>query len=268
MSPLIEILLLSLLGSVFALIGGVLFLYTPSVKSALLQYSVPFAAGVLLTTAVMGMLPEAVHVIGEQAYLILILSFFSVYLFDTLGTKIHHHEEGHHHSEPKRTVKQSSTIMVMIGDSIHNFVDGVAIAASFIINPGLGLMTAISTFLHEVPHEIGDFGVLLNAGWKKRDVLLVNIASSLVTIIGALSVLYLFSDETIIGYLLSIAAGMFIYIGASDFLPSPGSAASSKKAAVWSIVGAAIMICIYFLVPHEHPHEDHLESDAHEQHSH
>ena len=167
MSDLIAIILLSLFGSVLSLVGGVIILSTKRWSQILSKYSTSFAAGVLLTVALISLLPESVHMIGESSFLIVLITFLIVYIFEVSLCSLHHHDHGDgckDHNEP--------TFMILVGDTIHNFIDGVAIAVSYLVNPGLGVITATSTFLHEIPHEIGDFGVLLRAGWEKRKILI------------------------------------------------------------------------------------------------
>lgn len=257
MTALIAIILLALLASVLALIGGVVFLFIKPWSKVLARYSVPFAAGVLLTVALVGLLPEAVHAINQSAFLVVLLAFLATYLFENIACDLHHH-----HETSQRGVDYCGSLwLVILGDTIHNFIDGVAIAAAYLANPGLGLITAASTFLHEVPHEIGDFGILLKAGWKRRQILLVNIISALFTVVGGLAVFFLFSQEIIIGYLLAVAAGMFLYLGASDFLPHAGEDISRKKAIIALLAGVLIMLATFQVVPHSHEEVDQPKTD-------
>ena len=146
--------------------------------------------------------------------------------------------------------------LVILGDTIHNFIDGVAIAATYLINPGLGVVTTISTFLHEVPHEIGDFGILLKAGWKKSSIILVNVVSASTTLAGAAFVYFFASGEVIIGTLLAIAAGLFLYLGASDFLPHiHENGISRKKGVLALLLGVLLMLASFSVVPHSHGDE-------------
>lgn len=247
MADLIIILLLVLLGSVIALVGGVLFLLVKKWSKVLAKYSVPFAAGVLLTVSLIGLLPEAVHILEHQAYSIVLFTLVGVYLFESLVCQLHHHqcENDHEHFH-------GSALWVIVGDTIHNFVDGVAIAAAYLTNPGLGVITAVSTFLHEVPHEIGDFGVLLSLGWQKQKIILVNLFSSLATAIGALLIVFFNPSQIIFGYLISISAGMFLYLGASDFLPQADNKLSRKKAITALLLGIGLMYLTLQIVPHNH----------------
>lgn len=256
MSELAQILLLALLGSVLALIGGVIFLFNDRLSETLEKHSVPFAAGVLLTVSLLGLLPEAVHLMGDNAYLIVLLSFVSAYLFENFFFKVHHH---HHHSGSDKHDHQSAVPLVIIGDTIHNLVDGVAIASGFLVNPGLGLITAISTFLHEVPHEISDFGILLKTGWEKRDILLVNVLSASTTIVGALAVVFLLQEPGQVGVLLAISSGLFLYLGASDFLPHMGDGKRPLVATTTFVLGILAMVLTLNAVPHSHNEDSHDE---------
>lgn len=246
----LNLLLLALLGSVIALLGGVVFLYNRNLSSFLEKHAVPFAAGVLVTVSLVGLIPEAEHEIGESVYWIVLASFLGVYVFERLFFDIHHHGEEDNHGH---RIKESSTGLVVFGDTIHNFIDGVAIGAGFLIEPRLGLVVALSTFLHEVPHEIGDFGILLKAGWKRSKILVINIISSLTTVIGAFTVYFFSHSETLNGTLMAISAGVFLYLGASDFLPKIESDNKNKfKSILPLLLGSFIILATILLLPHEH----------------
>ncbi len=258
MTDVFIILLLSIAGSVFGLVGGVLFLFQKKWSHLLSSYSVSFAAGVLLTVSLLGLMPESLHMMGENAFLIVLISFLGSYLFENYFVELHHHNDCDHKSHI-----HSSIPLVIIGDSIHNFIDGVAIAATYLISPGLGLITTASTFLHEVPHEIGDFGILLKAGWQKKNIIIANLLSSLTTIIGALLVFWIQPSEYIIGILMAISAGIFLYLGASDFLPHIHHHQNSKRASLLAlIIGVIIMLTTISLIPHSHEEHD-TEHDHH-----
>jgi zinc and cadmium transporter len=261
-SDLINIILLSLLGSVIALSGGILFLSLQKFSKVLSKYSIPFASGVLITVSFLGLIPESFHLIGETAFVVMLVSFLGSYFFEMFACDLHHHDnhschhhhDGHHHSE-------GSVPLLIVGDTIHNFIDGVAIAAAYLVNPGLGLITAFSTFLHEVPHEIGDFGILLKKGYSKKNIILINLFSASFTVVGAILIYYFGSDTPLPGYLLAVAAGMFIYLGASDFLPKAHEDIDKKKAVGMLLIGAAVMYLSLSIVPHEHT--DGAQEDEH-----
>lgn len=241
-----ELFLLALLASVIALVGGVLFLFNKKLSHVLELNAIPFAAGVMITASLLGLLPEAYEHLGNGAFLVMLLSFFGAYIFEHLVFGLHHHADHDHEG------LSSSVPLVIFGDTIHNFIDGVAIGASYLLNPGLGLVAAVSTFLHEVPHEIGDFGILLRAGWKKSKIVTLNILSASTTILGAFSLLLFSENESFIGILLGVSAGIFFYLGSIDFLPRAGHGFPNKiKAAIPLILGIILMLLTISLIPHE-----------------
>ena len=252
MSDLVNIMILAFIGGVLALGGGVVFLTSKKLAKVLTSYSVPFAAGVLLTVALLGLIPEAVHALGESAYLIVLISFLTAYVFENFVFGIHHHErERHTHGV------ESSVPFVIIGDSLHNFVDGVAIAATYLVNPGLGLITTVSTFLHEVPHEVADFGILLKAGWKKKYVFWVNLLSASAIFLGAFFVIVVGNNNVFVGILLGFSAGLFLYLGATDFLPHiHESMLTPARSVLALLLGVLVMVAVFSLVPHAHEGED------------
>lgn len=285
----VVLLLLSLLGGLFGILGGVFFLYHKKSSTLLERYSVPFAAGAMITVALIALLPEATHMIGESAFIVMLISFFGSFFFEQFVFSTHHHSHDHLHEhddckhtqnihdshsviqgEGRKEIKSSSTMLVIVGDTIHNFVDGVAIGAAFVVNPLLGFVTAISSLLHELPHEIGDFGILLNAGWQKKNIILVNAVSALATILGAFGVLLISQDPTVIGTLLALSAGIFFYLGAIDFIPhSFHTTAQNKRSSfVALLLGVVILFAALSALPHEHDHgheHDH-EHESHQSH--
>ncbi len=246
-----NIILLALLGGVVGLIGGLVFLLMKKWSLRLAKYSTPFAAGVMITIAFLGLLPESFHMMGDQAFMVILLTILGSYLFENLFFDLHHHEEDEHHHGHK-----SSTALVVLGDTVHNFIDGVAIATTYLISPGLGLATAISSLLHEIPHEIGDFGVLLKNGFSKSKVFYLNFVSSLATVAGAVFVYFFVVSEATQGLLMAIAAGMFIYLGASDFLPKANKGIDKFRAIFLLLFGVLLMYLTINLVPHSHEDAD------------
>lgn len=218
MNSLFVLILLALLGSVAGLIGGVIFLVKKDWARLLSVYAIPYAAGVLLAVSILHLIPEAVDHIGRDGYLYVLLAFLGAFIFEKYFASLHHHEE---HAE---TMQKSTIPLVIFGDTIHNFIDGIAIGAAFLTGPSFGLVVALSTFLHETPHEIGDFGVLIARGWSRRKTFMANLYSSLATIPGALFVYFFVQSgqTSFVPIMLSISAGVFLYLGASDFLPEIG----------------------------------------------
>jgi zinc and cadmium transporter len=229
------------------LVGGVIFLLKKEWARTLCKYAVPFAAGVLLSVSLLHLLPEAVHLTGEKAYFIVLIALLSSFFFEQYFAHLHHHE-GHKHVETK-----ASAPLVVFGDTIHNFIDGVAIASAYLIDPYFGLVVTLSTFLHETPHEIGDFGVLMSAGWSRSKTFVANLFSATATFPGALLVFFFLRDaHDKIGILLAISAGVFLYLGASDFLPEVGE--EEKGVATWKklsllVIGVLLMYALSIISP-------------------
>jgi len=258
---LINIISLSLLGSVIALSGGIIFLSLQKFSQALSKYSIPFASGVLITVSFLGLIPESFHLIGETAFIVMLVAFLGSYLFEMFACDLHHHDNNScDHHDGSHQHSEGSVPLLIVGDTIHNFIDGVAIAAAYLVNPGLGLITAVSTFLHEVPHEIGDFGILLKKGYSKKRIILINLFSASFTVLGAILIYYFGSNTPLPGYLLAVAAGMFIYLGASDFLPKAHHDVDKKKAVGMLLIGAVVMYLSLSIVPHEHTDGAHDEA--------
>jgi zinc and cadmium transporter len=144
-----------------------------------------------------------------------LVGFTVFFLFERLASWFHHH---HEHSLGVKNESQNH--MVVMGDLLHNMIDGVAIGAAFIANPLTGVITTIAVSAHEIPKELGTFGILLSRGWRDRKVLLANAITAVGTLIVA-CLTYLVGQTAVLplGPLLALTAGMFIYIAASDIIP-------------------------------------------------
>lgn len=258
MNSLIQLLSLTFVGSILGLVGGVVFLFNKKYSKSLEANAIPFAAGVLITVSLLGLFPEAVEMLGDRAYLAILIAFFATFVFEKIIMEVHHHAGDNHSHHP--SIKHSAPLVV-VGDTIHNFIDGAAIGVSFLASPGLGLITALSSFLHEVPHEVGDFGVLLKAGWKKLTILKVNFISACASFLGAIVVYYLPLSTEFEGVLLSVSAGIFLYLGAIDFLPQVVNGEGSKKQRfIPLLLGVVVMLLTVMAVPHSHEHAGDEES--------
>lgn len=284
MPELLQLTLIALFASIVPLIGGIIFLYWNPFSKTIERFAIPFAAGALITVGLVGLLPEAIHLLGTKALWGVLAAFFVSFLFERLFFSFHHHDhhgsEGshskkHHTTEHKASsAAQSSVGLVVLGDTIHNVIDGIAIGGAFLVNPGLAFITALSTFLHELPHEIGDFGILLKAGWEKKKIVLINVLSASAAILGAFSVQFFAVNTSIIGWLLAVSAGIFIYLGSVDFLPHTfdhGGKNWPNMAAL--MLGVVVLSIAFNLIPHsheelgdDHGHDDtevHQEGDDH-----
>lgn len=258
-----------LAGSLVSLIGGIYLLYGKAGAKKLQRVAVPFAAGALLAAAFLDLLPEAIE--HGSADTVLTLTLVGLVVFFVLERSLswfHHHHDDEGHGAGRR-----NTSLIVIGDTLHNFIDGLAIGAAFLVDPAVGLVTTAAIAAHEIPQEIGDFGLLLSKGMAKRKVLLVNLLSAAATVIGAALIFGLGGELGVSeSALLALTAGFFIYIAASDIIPTIHAEPQRRWANIQTIVlvvgivvvGAAAQAAHKF-VPHEsevHAHEE--ESDHHE----
>ena len=144
-----------------------------------------------------------------------LIGFLLFFLIERFIHWYHHHQHAYSDEGVKPTVP-----LVIVGDSVHNFIDGVVIAATFLISIPLGIVTTFAVAAHEIPQEIGDFGILLHKGMERKKVLLVNFLSALTALLGALITFWIGERiEPALPILLSLTAGFFIYIAASDLIP-------------------------------------------------
>jgi zinc and cadmium transporter len=213
------------------LAGGVLsVLIAASLTVALLgkvvKGLVSLSAGVLLGTALLHVLPEAFESqAGARELFITLLAgllFFWLLEKAELYRHVHHHEgdghDHHHHFDAQQAGRGGFSVLV--GDSIHNFCDGVIIAAAFLADPGLGMVTALAIVAHEIPQEAGDYIVLLNAGFSRRKALLYNALSGLAAVAGGVLGYFVVGPwDALFPYLLVVASSSFIYVAVADLLP-------------------------------------------------
>ncbi len=263
----IILLVAATVGSLLSLVGGLYLIYGKRGVHKLQRLAVPLAAGALLAAAFLDLLPEAiVQTNTETALLVSLVGLLGFFVLErSLGWFHHHHDDGEKHSHNRQTVW-----LIVIGDTLHNFVDGLAIGAAFLISPATGVVAAIAVATHEIPQELGDFGLMLSKGMAKKKVLLVNLFSALATVIGAVLVFGLgdqlpFSES----YLLAVAAGFFIYIAASDIIPSIHSEPKRHVANIQTIVliFGVVFVGITSHIAHSFlPHDQHEASSQIDEH--
>ncbi|BDX22131.1 ZIP family metal transporter [Polynucleobacter sp. TUM22923] len=195
--------------------------------SKMVHNMVSVSVGILLATALLHSLPEAFMMEGVNPQLLFatllagLLGFFFLEKISLLRHSHHHEGDGHdHHHGHDAEVAGRSGWMILVGDGIHNFVDGVLIAAAFMADYQVGIFTAIAIIAHEIPQEIGDFMVLLNAGFSRTRALLYNLICGLAAVVGGvLAYFFLEKAHAAMPYLLVIASSSFIYIAVSDLIP-------------------------------------------------
>jgi len=192
--------------------------------SKILLSLVSLSAGTMLAAALLHLLPEAINELGTTLpFELTLLSFIGFFILERFLHWRHCHDKDH-------LTKHTMGMMNLIADAIHNFLDGVLIAASFASGAGLGVVATLAIALHEIPQEIGDFGVLLHSGYTKKKALMFNILVSLTAILGG--ILGFIASHTMTEfshYLIPVAAGGFIYISATDLIPELKAETSTKR---------------------------------------
>ncbi|HFE31857.1 MAG TPA: ZIP family metal transporter [Gammaproteobacteria bacterium] len=255
MSLLTWIIIFSLLGGVLSVLVAASFLLLPaSVRSRLVPHLVSFAIGSLLGAAFLGLLPHALMAPGvddfHEIFLAVLLGLLTFFILEKLVLWRHCHSDtcethslagndhGHGHG------KAAAGWMILIGDGLHNFVDGVLIAAAFLTDIHLGIVTALAIAAHEIPQEVGDFVVLLHSGFSRAKALLFNVLSSLTTIVGALLAYWSLGDmQNVLPYVLAVAASSFIYIAVADLIPGLHKRAEARATLEQvALIGAGVLL--------------------------
>ena len=212
-SALTAIVLGGLLMAVVALVGSVTLLLSREALDRLVRPLVAFAAGSLLGGAFFHMLPAAAEQgLSAGTSAIGVMTGFSLFL--ALEQFLH----WHHCHRASSDCKQPLTYLILLGDGLHNFLGGLGVAGVMLLDVRLGIAAWLAAAAHEIPQELGDFGVLVHSGWKPRRALLFNLLSGLTFLVGGL-VAYAASERIDVIVLVPFAAGNFIYIGASDLVP-------------------------------------------------
>ncbi|WP_455233827.1 ZIP family metal transporter [Thiogranum longum] len=227
MSVLTWIVLFCLLGGALSVLAAAVFLLLPdALRSRLLPHAVSFAIGALLGAALLGLLPHALAgVAGNDFHGItgaVLLGLFGFFVLEKLVLWRHcHHEYCEVHAPEEDTHHHAAAgTLILIGDGLHNFIDGVLIGAAFLTDIHLGIVTSLAVAAHEIPQEVGDFAVLLHSGFTVRRAFLFNLLSSLATVAGGLLAYYgLKGLEEALPYVLAVAASSFIYIAVADLIP-------------------------------------------------
>jgi len=236
--------------SLVAFIGALTLFLKEKILDKILLLLVAFSAGALIGGAFLHLIPEAVNKVGAkessilEIFLYLIFGFCSFFILEQFIGWHHHHATRHPEIMP-------FSYLILISDGIHNFLDGLIIAGSFIISLPMGLVTTLAVALHEIPQEIGDYGILVYGGFKKIRALFLNFASAIAIIFGGIAGFFL--AERIGGkivFLLPFAAGTFIYIAASDLIPQIKKEREIKKSLIHFSVflaGIGLMLIIKLL---------------------
>ncbi|HLD39376.1 MAG TPA: ZIP family metal transporter [archaeon] len=235
-----------ILVSLISLVGIAAVLVARKKLSKILIYLVALSAGTLFGGAFFHLLPEAAE--GGFTISISLFAFLGIVVSFIVEKLIHW---THCHIMPSRTHIHRFAYMNIFGDGVHNFIDGIIIAVSYLVSIPLGIATTIAVIFHEIPQEIGDFGVLLLGGFTVRRALFLNFLSAITAIIGALFAFFVSSFvEGIMIPLIAFAAGNFIYIAGVDLVPELHKKFSTKSAILQLLIfilGAFIMYTLLFM---------------------
>jgi len=234
--------------SLLSFIGIVTFAVKQKYIERVLLILVAFSVGALLGDSFFHLLPEAVEKAGGFKIQIALLVLLGIIIFFSLEKFLRWR---HCHQDQCEDHTKELGMMNLVGDAAHNLIDGVLIGASFLISLPLGIATTVAIAAHEIPHELGNYGVLLHSGYSKRQALLYNFYSALTAVAGTIIVLIVgVRAGNIIYYLVPITAGNFIYIAMSDLIPElhhEDNAQSSIVHFVAILTGIALMLLLLYL---------------------
>jgi len=240
---LISVLIVSLL----SLIGVIALSIKKDRLKKILIYTISFSAGALFGDAFIHLIPEAVEETGFS--LKTALYILSGIVFSFITEKFIHWR--HCHLPHSKEHIHPFAIMNLLGDSVHNFIDGLIIGASYLVNIPTGIATTIAVILHEIPQEIGDFGVLLQGGFSKAKALAFNFLTAATAILGAIISLMLSSYiKGLTTFLIPFAAGTFIYIAGTDLIPELHKEVKFQRSLIQLVtflIGIGIMVSLVLL---------------------
>jgi zinc and cadmium transporter len=229
--------------------------------SNVVERMVSLSVGIMLSTAFLHSLPEAFesNIDAHYLFMTLLAGLFGFFLLEKLAIlrHSHHHEHDGHHHHPGHDAHEAgkSGWMILVGDGMHNFTDGILIAAAFLADPKVGLMTSLAIFAHEIPQEVGDFIVLLNAGFTRTRAYVYNLISSFTAIVGGLVGYYaLANTDHLIPYVLVLASSGFVYIAVSDLMPQMQRRASIRESATQALLIAVGVGIVLLLTGNLHAH--------------
>ena len=226
MNPLVAIILLTGLSGLLSALAASFFLSLGEARrAALLPHLVSFATGALLGAAFLGLLPHALEAGGpggaHRVGLALLVGILTFFLLEKFVLWRHCHDDPCEMHSPSHAARDAASArMILAGDSFHNVLDGVLIAAAFMTDPRLGIVTALAVCAHEIPQEVGDVAILLHGGYSRGRALALNLLTSLTSIIGGVVAYFALATALhVLPYALAFAASSFIYVAVADLIP-------------------------------------------------
>jgi zinc and cadmium transporter len=243
------IIVFGLLMSCIALVGSLTLVLSERTLDRILLPLVAFAAGSLIGGALFHMIPASVQAMNNSTAVYVWLAAGFV-LFLALEQFLNWHHSHSQHPDDK----QPLTYLILIADALHNFIGGLFVAASFLVNFKLGVIAWFAAAAHEIPQELGDFAVLVHGGWSKGRALAYNFLSALTFLLGSL-VAYVASVHIDVRFLVPFAAGNFLYIGAADLIPEIKKGYNVRTNIfhfLTFVIGLALLLALRLLLPHGH----------------
>ena len=242
MATIFFVILSTVLVSLLSLIGVFTLAFKEKILYSIVNFLVNLSIGVLLGVAFLDLIPEAIKKYESQNILFyVVVGFFIFFLIEKIFHWRHCHEES--------CQIHTFAYINLLGDAVHNFTDGLIIGASFFVDYHLGVATVFAVIMHEIPNEIGNFGILLYAGFKKTKALLFNFMTAITAVIGGILGFYLSSYiNNFVVFLLPFAAGGFIYIAASDLIPETRKETNIVKSLFNFFIALTGFLLIYFLL--------------------
>jgi zinc and cadmium transporter len=233
--------------SLVAMVGALTLLLPPKQLERLLLPLVSLAAGSLLGGALFHMLPEGMGAMNPHRGSLYVAWGFSFFLALELFLQWHHSHRSHSLGrQGPHPARQPLALLILLGDALHNFIGGLGIASTFVMNPAAGVAAWIAALAHELPQELGDFAILLHSGWSPRAALRWNFISALTFPLGAV-VAWLLAQTVSVAGLVLFASGNFLYIAASDLVPEIKTSTSWQSAALsygWFSAGLLLMLML------------------------
>lgn len=225
MSIPISIFAATLLVSFFSLTGIYVLALSEEALHRVIFIIVGFSAGTILGAVYFDLLPEAIELVeNDVVYVYLALGFVFFFFLERFiyWYHGHGHEDDIEHLpvKPGKANTKEFAYLNLVGDAIHNFIDGLIIATSFLVNSNVGVAATVAVIFHELPQEMGDYGILIYSGFTRKRALILNFVVALTVVLGGVTALFLIeSVEALSGFLIALAAGGFIYLGASELIP-------------------------------------------------
>lgn len=234
-------------------------IFSFSFLAKVVERMVSLSVGIMLSTSFLHALPEAFESQADPRKLFAVLlagllAFFLLEKFAILRHSHHHEADGHDHEHGHDAHEAGKAgWMILVGDGLHNFTDGILVAAAFLANPHLGLVTGLAIIAHEIPQEIGDFIVLLNAGFSRLRAYVYNLLCSLMGVLGGLLGYFTLDKASeLIPYVLVLASSGFIYIALSDLMPQMQKRNTWRETIPQIILVSLGVVLVFYITQHRH----------------